>query len=248
MKIHLEKINSYRKKIVMCGIALLLFFSCVPVFASDLKERETVRVGFFGFDGYHTIDENGIRSGYGYEFLCMISRYWNVSFEYIGYENSWEDMAEMLRNGEIDIVTSARDTSERKKEFAFSKPIGTSSAMLTTRSDNFSIQSGIYSTYDGITIGLLKGNSRNDDLKEFAQENGFTYEPVYFEMYTDLEAALQEGQIDAALTSSLRETDEEHVLDYFSVEQFYAMVRKEDTQLLEQLDYAIDQLDAVEGD
>lgn len=248
MKIHLEKISSYRKRIVMCGIALLLFFPCITVFAADLEERETVRVGFFGFDGYHTIDENGIRSGYGYEFLCMISRYWNVSFEYIGYENSWEDMAEMLRNGEIDVVTSARDTPERKKEFAFSKPIGTSSAMLTTKSDNYAIQSGIYSTYDGMTIGLLKGNSRNDDLKEFAQENGFTYEPVYFEMYTDLEAALQEGQIDAALTSSLRETDNEHVLDYFSVEQFYAMVRKEDTQLLEQLDYAIDQLDAVEGD
>lgn len=237
------------KAVAPCILIACLFLLNTAVYgAEEDTGRDKVRVGFFAFDGYHTIDEEGLRSGYGYDFLQMLSRYWDVEYEYIGYECSWEDMQEMLRNGEIDLVTSARITPERIQEFAFSKPIGTSSAMLTTRSTNETLISGDYKTYDGIRIGLLDGNSRNEDLKEFAEESNFSYVPVYYEMYTDLEQALMSGEVDAALTSSLRQVTDEHVLDYFAVEQFYTLVRKDDTELLNKLNYAIDQLDAVEGD
>lgn len=33
------------------------------------------------------IDENGIRSGYGYDFLRLAARYMNADYEYIGYES-----------------------------------------------------------------------------------------------------------------------------------------------------------------
>lgn len=229
-------------------LAMLVLLGALAPAAQAAQERETIRVGFFAFDGYHSIDEKGVRSGYGYEFLQMISRYLDVQYEYIGYENSWDDMLGMLAAGEIDLVTSAQATPERLAEFAYSKPIGSSSAMLTTRSDNDAIVATNYSTYDGITIGLLVGNSRNEDLAVFAEEKGFSYTPVYFKLHTELEQALQSGQIDAALTSSLRQIKHERVLDYFAVEQFYTVLRKENTALLEKINYAIDQLNAVEGD
>lgn len=229
-------------------VALIAALLLMPAYAMQEEPRKTIRVGFFAFDGYHTIDENGVRSGYGYEFLRMAARYLNVDFEYIGYESSWDDMLNMLRDGDIDLLTSARVTPDRTDDFAFSKPIGTSSAMLTVQEGNTSIVSGQYATYDGIRIGLLESSSRNQDLEAFAQENGFSYTPVYFRLHTELEQALQSGQIDAALTSSLRQTEGEWILDYFAVEQFYAVVRKEDTALLERINYAIEQLNAVEGD
>lgn len=228
-------------------VVLLAALLMLPATALAEERPEPVRVGFFAFDGYHTIDENGVKSGYGYEFLRMVSRFIDVDYEYVGYENSWEDMLDMLRAGEIDMVTSARVTQERMDEFAFSKPIGTSSAILTTYPGS-SIIAEDYSTYDGIRIGLLKGSSRNDDLKSFAEENGFSYTPMYFELHTELEQALQSGQVDAIMTSSLRQTNNERVLNYFAVEQFYTMLRKEDTDLLNRLNYAIDQLNSVEGD
>lgn len=49
------------------------------------NSRETLRVGFFAFDGYHMLDDEGNKSGYGYDFIRKISRYLNVDFEYIGY-------------------------------------------------------------------------------------------------------------------------------------------------------------------
>lgn len=92
----------------------------------------------------------------------------------------------------------------------------------------------------------MKGNSRNVDLEEFAQKRGFFYQPVYFDLSTELEQALQNGQVDAILTSSLRETQQERLLDLFAADEFYVIVRKEDTRLLEKINYAIDQINATE--
>lgn len=230
-------------------LALLIAFPLLPIsFARAEDTRETIRVGFFAFDGYHMMDDKGNKSGYGYEFLRMASRYLNVDFVYVGYEQGWDDMLDMLLAGEIDLVTSAQATPERAQQFAFTKSIGTSSAMLTVRSDNAAITPTDYRTYNGMRVGMLEENSRNSDLEKYAQEHGFTYTPVYYPLAEELTDALQRGDVDAALTSSLRQTENERVLDTFAVRDFYAIVRKDDTALLEKLDYAIDQLNATEGD
>ena len=77
-------------------------------------------MGYFHFDGYHEQKENGHKCGYGYELLQYIQAYSNMDFEYIGYDNSWEDMQKMLLDGEIDMVTSASKSEEREELFEFS--------------------------------------------------------------------------------------------------------------------------------
>ena len=61
--------------------AMILLFLCVITInpqtghaADKNPQRETIRVGFFAMDGYHMIDEEGNRSGYGYDFLRMMAR------------------------------------------------------------------------------------------------------------------------------------------------------------------------------
>ena len=104
------------------------------------------------------MDEEGNRSGYGYDFLRLMARYWDVDYEYVGYDKSWDDMQQMLEDGEIDMVTSARKTPDREEKFDFSRPIGTNYGMLTVRSDNSTIVDGNYSTYNGMRVALLNGN------------------------------------------------------------------------------------------
>ena len=227
-------------------ILSLFFFLPVPAQAED--NAETVRVGFFAFDGYHMLDENGNRCGYGYDFLRMAARYINVSFEYVGYDKSWEDKQQMLRDGEIDLLTSAQKTSDREQNFAYSLPIGTSSGILTVSSDNRTIIQGNYATYDGMRVGLLKDNTRNDDFAHLAADKGFTYTPVYYSMVQDMADDLQSGKLDAIVSSSLRRTNHERIIEEFATSDFYAVVRKEDTELLDTINYAIEQMNAVEGD
>lgn len=240
--------KSWRCKVLILQLFLLIQVCGLCAYAAEKEPRNVIRVGFFAFDGYHMMDENGERSGYGYDFLRLASRYLDVDFEYIGYDKSWDEIQDMLENGEIDILTSAQATSARQDDFDFSKAIGTSSAMLTVKNTNQTIQASDYSTYEGMRVALLKGNSRNDDVNSYADEKGFSYTPVYFDMADDLEKALQSGQVDAALTSSLRRTHGEQILDLFAAREFYVMVRKGDTELLDQLNYAIEQMEAVEGD
>lgn len=150
-------------------VVLLLTVICVltmcpqPVYAAeDSSQHETVKVGFFAMDGYHMMDKDGNRSGYGYDFLRLMARYLDVNYKYVGYDKSWEDMQKMLENGEIDLVTSARKMPEREKKFDFSRSIGTNNGILTVRSDNSTIVDGDYNTYNGMRVALLNGSSRNE--------------------------------------------------------------------------------------
>ena len=237
-------------------MAVLLVFVCVCMIfspltayaAEDSSQHETVKVGFFAMDGYHMMDENGNRSGYGYDFLRLMARYWDVDYEYVGYDKSWDDMQQMLEDGEIDMVTSARKTPDREEKFDFSRPIGTNYGMLTVRSDNSTIVDDNYSTYNGMRVALLNGNTRNEEFADFADNKGFTYVPSYFDTTAEMEEALQSEKVDAIVTSSLRKTNNERIVDKFDSSDFYVMVKKGNTELLNEINYAIDQMNAVEGD
>ena len=122
---------SWIKKIVagvLCLVVCVVTLWPTMAYAAQ-TETKTIRVGYFAFPGYHEVyqDEDGTHGrGYGFDFLQLLRKYTNLNYQYIGYENSWQEMQEMLRSGEIDMVTSARKTSQREKEFAFSASIGTS--------------------------------------------------------------------------------------------------------------------------
>ena len=233
--------------ILMTMLLLTALLSLSASAAETVSQHERVRVGFFAMDGYHMMDEDGNRSGYGYDFLRLMARYWDVDYEYVGYDKSWEEMQQMLIDGEIDMVTSARRTPEREELFDFSRPIGTNNGILTVRSDNSTIVEGKYSTYDGMRVALLRGNSRNDEFAEYARTKGFTYKSVYFESAEEIAEALQNGTVDAIVTSSLRKMNNERILEKFGSSDFYVIVKKGNTELLNQVNYAIDQMNAAEG-
>ena len=236
-------------------IALLMTLLCIVTMypqavyaAEEISQHETVKVGFFAMDGYHIMDEEGNRSGYGYDFLRLMARYWDVNYEYVGYDKSWDDMQQMLEDGEIDMVTSPRKTPEREEKFDFSRPIGTNNGILTVRSDNSTIVDGNYSTYNGMRVALLNGSSRDKVFADFAGNKGFTYEPVYYDTTAEMEEALQSGNVDAIAATSLRKTNNERIVEKFGSSDFYVIVKKGNTELLNEINYAIDQMNAAEGD
>ncbi len=208
------------------------------------KQTEILRVGYFAFPGYHIIEENGHRSGYGYEFLQRLAIHGGWCYEYVGYDGSYADALDMLRNGEVDIVTSVSRTPQREEEFLFSdQSIGVNSTIFTVKSGNQDIVEGDYSTYDGITVGMLEGNSKNENFERFAEEHGFTFRPVYFAEQDELTAALQEGRVDGAVSGSLRLVEDEWVMESFDASPFYICTRKDRTDLMARINAAINEMD-----
>ena len=100
----------------MILIILLLFG--VQVFASP----QTVKVGFYANSDNHEFSQNDVN--FGYDLLRQMSRYANLNYEYVGYDKTWKDLLKMLENGEIDLVSSSRDSDGQKGLFVFSLPVG----------------------------------------------------------------------------------------------------------------------------
>ncbi len=224
--------------------AMLFFVSSCPAASAASQTPDVVRVGFFSFPGYHVVDENGRRSGYGYEFLQRLAIYGGWSYEYIGREDSYADSLDLLRDGKVDVVTSVSKTPEREREFLFSnQPIGDNSTIFTVKSGNQKVVEGDYDTYDGITVGMLKNNSKNANFKRFAKEHDFTFHAMYFSGQDKLSEALQDGTVDAAVSGSLRLLNNEWLLETFDSTPFYICTRKDRTDLMQQINAAINEMD-----
>ena len=232
--------------LVLCMAVLVMPFAAFAEYDAD--GRDKVRVGFFAMDGYHMMDEAGNKSGYGYDVLRLMARYWDVDYEYVGYDKGWSETQQMIEDGEIDMGTSARKTPEREERFDYSRPIGNNECMMTVRGDNDTVIVQNYATYNGLRVAMLNGNTRNADFEQFAQEKNFSYVPVYFRLVSEMEEALQAGQVDAIVSSSMRATSNERIIERFNSEDIYIIVKKGNQQLLDKINYAIDQLNAAEGD
>ena len=225
--------------------ALLGFAMPTSVAGSDDTPRRTLRVGFYAYTGYHVMDEDGHRSGYSYEVLQRIAQHENVQFEYLAYDCDANEAADMLDRGEIDLLPTLRKTDERAERFDFSsEPISNVATMLTVKAGNRSIVAGNYDTFDGMVVGMSRsGNGRNESFKAYAEKNGFTYTPVYFDTDEELSAALRSGTITAAVSNRMRQTSNEWVIDTFDNEDVYIAVRKGDASTLRLVNDALIRMD-----
>lgn len=224
-------------------IAVLIAVLLLSLPFSAEASARTVRVGYYMFDGYQMQDDEGRRSGYGYDFLQEAARYTGWRYEYIGYTYGWASLEKMLEQGEIDLLTSARKTPARERRYLFSAPIGTSAGILSVKSGSTRLNPGDYANYNGIRVGQIKDSSINANFRRFAEEKGFTYEAVDFQNADEMDAALQAGGIDAVCTTNLRRGKNEWIVDQFDEDNFYAMLRPDEMELKLELDAAIRQMD-----
>ena len=244
MKANRRKRITAGKKVAafVWGLFLVLMTACEAL-AASVPQADTpeYKIGFYAFDCYHMQDEDGRRSGYGYEMMQDVSKYLQCTFSYVGYDKTAQECEEMLRNGEIDIYTAAKMTPEREEEFAFSRhPAITATTCMNVKVGNNKVVAGDYSTYDGLRIGLLARHTYNDSFREFAREKGFSCEIIEYETPTELTNALIDGEVDALVNSYIRIPDDESVVENFGQTPYYIMARKEDQKLIDQIDEAID--------
>ena len=114
-------------------VSILLIFASPPVLSraaeatpetqkESLKETHTlkkVRVGYLNYPGYQEGEGDEPKSGYGYEYLQQIAYYAGWEYEYVN--GSFNELLEMLKNGEIDIMGDLSYTAERAQDILFAK-------------------------------------------------------------------------------------------------------------------------------
>ena len=247
-KLHVDnKGGNYMKRIrtSLISIFMIICVLATTAFAASVPQEETpnYKVAFYAFDCFNMQDENGMRSGYGYEMMQNISKYLQCTFSYEGYDKTANECVDMLRNGELDLYTAARLTDERRQEFAISKhPSITATTCMNVKVGNTSVVEGDYSTYNGLRIGLLARHTYNERFLNWAESKGFSYEIKYYETQTELSKALVDDEVDALVNSYIRTPEDEKTVEDFGQTPYYIMARKEDQALIDKIDAAIDRM------
>ena len=247
-KIQAKLLPASRALLVFCCTLFILLTTIAPAAGEQTHERRTVRVGVLAQDGLCQKDANGRLSGYTIDLWQMAKRYMDVKVEYVGYGKNWNELLQMLEHGELDILTNAQKSPEREQIFAFTKPTGVTSGLLNVRADNTKFIAGDYATYNGMRIGTFRKDRSYEIFKKWAQEKGFTYQTTFYDTSTELYAAFRSGEVEAIVANSFCRHEEERTLDMFYTNNIYGIVRKDDTQLLNEFNYAINQMNASEGD
>ena len=243
---------------VFCLVLFAVFLSCsalllphgraeaVETGAADALSAKLrrVRVGFFAHGNYHRQDEQGRRGGYGYDFLQLLNNYNDWDYEYVGYgTKGWQDMLDMLERGELDLVTSAVKTPEREERFAFSDlPMGRQRLLLVARQDDRRFRSTDPDRYQGLRVGAVRGSRTIGAFNDFQQMHGFRTELVLLDSLEEQREALRTSRVDAVLVSNLAMLDGERILEVIAEEPIYAIVNKNDTTLLAELNKSLDAL------
>ena len=231
------------KKIIVVSVILMLVLSIVMQAAGHVRadDRKTVRVGWHE-PPYFIKDKDGRSSGYSYDYQMKVAAYTGWEYEYV--EGTWTDLFEMLKKGEIDVLSDVSYTDERAGEMLFTTvPMGTESYYVFVSPRNQEITSGNLSSLNGKKIGVTEGSVQKEYFESWAKAHGITAEIV--EVNGDSEEGLSnlDIQYDAFVTMDTFGTPETAVpVCKVGSSDFYFAVNKNRPDLAEELESAMNRI------
>lgn len=203
-----------------------------------------VRIGYIDYEGFISKEEDGFYVGYGVEYLEKIAQYTGWNYEYV--YDSWDNQLQNLKEGKIDFICHAQKTSERERDYLFSKyAIGTESSVLYVKTEDDRYYYNDFSAFDGMKIAVLNHSFQNAEFLEYAHKKGFDFRFVPYGTQEECFAALDEGIVDAVAMGSLALKPEYKVICRFGSDPFYFMAGKQNQALLDELDDALGQITAA---
>ena len=219
------------KKILMLA---LLILACS--LGSVDAEEKVLRVGYMPETGF--VEENwaGHVQGYGYEYMEFLSNYGGWQFNYIPCK-SWEDLGAKLNSGEIDLmpeipgnwrlIPNARRTDHVIGRFSME--------LIMSKKLN-----GLPKSH--MIIGTMATNYPTPSLAKIAANEEFTYDTVEFKNFKDMKYALSLGEIDAYVAPMLNPKEDKNIFALFDRQSYRLLVRADNTQLLDEMNAAMDQM------
>lgn len=223
--------------------AVCLWHGCVSgAKAAETEQKKPIRVGWFEVDGYQYQDDNGNRSGYGYDYYQEIAKYTGWTYEYV--PGTWQECLGRLNTGEIDILSFVQYSQERDAYLDLTpSQIGQTYAVLTAKEENNSIVENDYSTMNKKNVAVLEGAAQMRQLQDFMKENRFSCNIVFYPSWEAIREAFDSGKADMVLGNNLRMMwENERVIAKFAPQRFYLAVQEGNTDLLSQLENALQRI------
>ena len=225
---------------------LLVFLLAVVFLAPGRAQAEdgskTVRVGWFD-SSFNYMDESGRRDGYAYEYQLKVAAYTGWDYEYI--HGSWTELLQMLKAGEIDLLSDVSYTKEREKSMWFpSLPMGTEEYYLFVVPGNTEITLDNPASLNGKKVGVNRGSLQEDLYEEWAAQNRVDAELIEVTCSEEESLAMMEtGELDAYVTVDFF-TNPERALPVYKIgsSDFFFAVAKNRVDLFNDLNLALSRI------
>ena len=206
--------------------------------ASD-TDKKTVRVGWYD-SSFCYFDRFGRRCGIDYEYQQKISAYTGWNFEYV--EGSWPALFQMLKDGEIDLLSDVSYSPERVDQMLFPDlPMGSESYYIYIDAENRAVTAENPASLNGKRIGVNKGSVQEGFLREWMNRNRVSIDiiPMLDEENEALEKVIR-GELDG-FASIYTFSSEQKVIPLCRIgsSDFYYAVNRNRPDLLAELNVAL---------
>lgn len=233
-----------KQKLLLITLFACLFFilgSFSFAYAAKEGQKQIIKVGYYGYDSFLSVDGNNGYSGYSYEFLKDIGEYTGWEYEFV--YGTLEECLARLENGEIDLMTSLQKTPERIDKFAYSQNyVGMIYSVLCVDQNREDIYYEDFAKFNGMTVGVLRGSNIERNLDEYAVANYFYVKKEHFDDLHDMFIALHEGRVDAVVASTFATIGQGKVVARFKPQPGFFLARKENQALINNIDNACNRI------
>lgn len=232
------------KRIRIALLFIIIILLIIPCAKTNAGKRK-IRVGFVNssrmISSVAAASEAEYKTGYGYDYLQDIAAYTGWSYKYVFGE--WNELFELLNEGEIDILCGVSYSLSRSQRMLFSeKPMGTEGYYIYVKNSEEDISAENIKSLDNKKIGINAGNEQVEMLRNWIMMNGTNSKIVVANGYDELKSGIMSGKYDAILDTETSENNQLIPIIKVSENQYYFAISKEYSYLKEELDNAQEKL------
>ena len=234
------KINYKIVKNILISLIIIISFFTQTIYIKA-EENKVIKVGYPIVEGFIEIND-GVYSGYAYEYLCEIAKYTGWEYEFI--EMSINDSIIALKDGKIDLAAGMMKNEQTMEIYDFpEEDIGATYTTLCALKDNQEISQSDYETLNGIRVGYYETSKvKLENFKKFYESNNIEnieLVPYPYEEGVSLVDKLKSKEVDAIIDGDLLLNNEEKVIAKFGAIPYYLATTKGNTEIVSDLNNAI---------
>lgn len=224
---------------VILVFAFLFLIKGQTVCAADLR---TVRVGYYPVTNFQEHDEAGVYRGYSYDFLLAVAQYAGWQYEFVPV--TYSQGIRMLEDGQLDLMNGVEKTEENGSRLGFSTlSSGSSWSCLVMKPADISVAYEDFDAIGKLTVGLAYLDTHNSAFVDYCKDHDCMPKLIYFHSDAEVRKALEKGKIDACVVSSMLDTGMREIAKFSNVD-YYLAVTKGNTDLLDRLNAAMNEMKA----
>ncbi len=244
MKVSCRRILQFFVLCVMCiSVFNVSILNLSAIEEKDNSQKQIVKVGWFEKSSTFLSNHEGMKTGYGYDYLQELARFGGWDYEYVSVTS--QNCLQMLAEGKIDILGPIGEDQRLAKKYSFMKEaIFEDYTVLATDSfDQYLMDD--FASFSTMKIGAIKNDLKIQYLEEYAKEHQFQYELLLYDTQDEIQTALDSNLIDAKLSSYASLNERDVIISKFNHFQFKFLMNKDNTELLNAFDQAYNDIERL---